>query len=64
MLGLIRAAYAASHGVYGAPQIFLDLREMDETCSKNHVTRIMRANNLKPDTVTERPGISEAPHHS
>ena len=27
LLGLIRAAYTASHGVYGAPRIFLDLRE-------------------------------------
>jgi putative transposase len=47
LLGLIRAAYAASHGVYGAPRIFLDLREAGETCSKHRVARIMRANNLK-----------------
>ncbi len=24
LLGLIRAAYTASHGIYGAPRIFLD----------------------------------------
>lgn len=47
LLGLIRAAYAASHSVYGAPRIFLDLREAGETCSKHRVARIMRANNLK-----------------
>ena len=47
LLGLIRAAYTASHGVYGAPRIFLDLREAGETCSKHRVARIMRANNLK-----------------
>jgi putative transposase len=47
LLGLIRAAYAASHGVYGAPRIFLDLREAGETCSKHRVARIMRANHLK-----------------
>jgi putative transposase len=47
LLGLIRAAYTASHGVYGAPRIFLDLREAGETCSKHRVTRIMRANDLK-----------------
>ena len=47
LLGLIRAAYAASHGVYGAPRIFLDLREAGETCSTHRVARIMRANNLK-----------------
>ena len=46
LLGLIVAAYTASHGVYGAPRIFLDLREAGETCSKHRVARIMRANNL------------------
>lgn len=46
VLGLIRAAYTASHGVYGALRIFLDLREAGETCSKHRVARIMRANNL------------------
>ena len=47
LLALIRTAYTASHGVYGAPRIFLDLREAGETCSKHRVARIMRANNLK-----------------
>ena len=47
LLGLIRASYTASHGVYGAPRIFLDLREAGETCSKHRVARIMRANNMK-----------------
>ena len=46
LLGLIRAAYAASHGVYGAPRIVLDLREAGETCSKHRVARIMRANHI------------------
>lgn len=47
MLALIIAAYTASHGVYGAPQIFLDLREAGETCSKHRGTRIMKANRLR-----------------
>ncbi len=47
LLGMISAAYLASHGVYGAPRIFLDLREAGETCSKHQVARIMRANYLK-----------------
>ena len=47
LLGLIRAAYIASHRVYGAPRIFLDLREAGETCSKHRVARIMKANNIK-----------------
>jgi len=46
-LGLIRTSYTASHGVYGAPRIFLDLREAGETPSKHRVARIMRANNIK-----------------
>jgi putative transposase len=33
LLGLFRAAYTASHGVYGASRIFLDLREAGETCN-------------------------------
>jgi putative transposase len=45
-LGLIRAAYTASHGVYGAPRSFLDVRETGETCSKHRVARIMRANHM------------------
>jgi putative transposase len=32
LLRLIRASYRASHGVYGAPRVFLDLREAGETC--------------------------------
>ena len=47
LLGLIRAAYTASHGVYGVPRIFLDLREAGETCRTHRGARIMRANNLK-----------------
>ena len=47
LLGLIRAAYTASHGVYEAPRIFLDLREAGETCSKHRVARIMRVNHIK-----------------
>ena len=39
---LIRAAYTASHGIYGAPRVFLDLREAGEGCSKHRVARLMR----------------------
>jgi putative transposase len=47
LLSLIRASYTASHGVYGAPRIFLDLREAGETCSKHRVARIMRVNKIR-----------------
>jgi len=44
---LIRASFVASQGVYGAPRVFLDLREAGETCSKHRVSRLMRENNLR-----------------
>lgn len=47
LLRLIRASYAASHGIYGSPRIFLDLREAGETCSKHRVARLMRINGIR-----------------
>ncbi len=47
LLRLIRASYKASQGIYGAPRVFLDLREAGETCSKHRVTRLMREAGLK-----------------
>lgn len=64
LLGLIRTSYAASHGVYGAPRIFLDLRELGESCSKNRVARIMKEHHIKalrgykaPRIIHGRPSI-------
>ena len=47
LLRLIRASFTASHGIYGAPRVFLDLREAGETCSKHRVERLMREANLR-----------------
>ena len=47
LLRLIRASITASQGIYGAPRVFLDLREAGETCSKHRVTRLMRVNKLR-----------------
>ncbi len=47
LLRLIRASFTASHGVYGAPRVFLDLREAGETCSKHRVARLMRQAKLR-----------------
>jgi putative transposase len=47
LLRLIRASYRASHGVYGAPRILLDLREMGESCSEHRVARLMREHNIR-----------------
>ena len=46
LLRLIRSSFTASQGIYGAPRVFLDLREAGETCSKHRVARLMRVNNL------------------
>jgi putative transposase len=47
LLRLIRASFIASQGIYGAPRVFLDLREAGETCSKHRVERLMRVNKLR-----------------
>jgi putative transposase len=47
LLRLIRASFVASHGIYGAPRVFIDLREAGETCSKHRVARLMREANLR-----------------
>jgi putative transposase len=47
LLRLIRASFIASHGIYGAPRVFLDLREAGETCSKHRVARLMREADLR-----------------
>ena len=46
LLRLIRASFKASHGIYGSPRVFLDLRETGETCSKHRVARLMRVNKI------------------
>jgi putative transposase len=47
LVRLIRASFTASGGIYGAPRVFLDLREAGETCSKHRVARLMRENQLR-----------------
>ena len=46
LLRLSRASFTASQGIYGAPRIFLDLREAGETCRKHRVARLMRTYHL------------------
>jgi len=46
LLRLFRASFNQSHGIYGAPRVFLDLREAGETCSKHRVGRLMRESGL------------------
>jgi putative transposase len=49
LLRLIRASFKASQRVYGAPPVFLDLREAGETCSKHRVARLMRDDGLRAE---------------
>ena len=64
LLVLIRASYTASGGVYGYRRVYLDLREVGETCGKHRVARIMRVNDIRaihgykiPRGVYRRPSI-------
>lgn len=61
----ITGAGAAGGGVYGAPRVFLDLREAGKTCGKHRVARIMRINNINalrgykaPRAIAGRPSIT------
>ena len=47
LLRLIRSSFIASHGIYGAPRILMDLREAGETCSKHRVARLMREGGIR-----------------
>lgn len=47
LLELIRQSYQASNGVYGAPRIHLDLKEVGESCGMNRVAKIMKKHKIK-----------------
>ena len=47
LLRLIRVSFTTSQGIYGAPRVFLDLREAGETCSKHRVAQLMRVSRLR-----------------
>src|SRR5450830_888044 len=43
----IRQSLDDSHGIYGSPRIYHDLREAGFSCSENRVARLMRIAKLK-----------------
>lgn len=47
LLELIKDSYAASGGIYGAPRVFLDLREAGERVGRHRVARIMREHRIR-----------------
>jgi putative transposase len=64
LLELIRTSYAASQGIYGSPRVFLDLRELGETCGVHRVAKIMKTHRIKavrgykaPRVIAGRPSI-------
>lgn len=44
---MIGKSSVASHGIYGAPELFQNLLEAGETCTKHRVELLMRENNLR-----------------
>lgn len=64
LLELIRTSYAASQGIYGSPRVFLDLRELGETCGVHRVAKIMKVHRIRavrgykaPRVIAGRPSI-------
>jgi len=55
LIGLIRAAYLASGGIYGSPRIRRDLVETGESCGENRVARLMRRHGLRAIRRYTRP---------
>lgn len=51
-------------GVYGAPRVFLGLREAGETCGKHRVARIMRENEIKALRGYKAPAVMRRPKGS
>ncbi|MFN7798178.1 IS3 family transposase [Gemmatimonas sp.] len=47
LLRLIRAFCKASQRIYGAPRVFVDVREAGERCSNHRVALLMRENGLR-----------------
>jgi putative transposase len=46
-LRLIRASFMASQSIYGAPRVFLNSREAEDTCGTHHVARLIRESGLR-----------------
>jgi len=51
----IRAVHEEYSGSYGSPRICRELRESGETCGKNRVARLMKANRIRAERRYRRP---------
>ena len=54
LLRLIRASFVASHGIYGAPRVFLDLREAGEN--------VQQASRRATDAPSQSARAARLPH--
>lgn len=61
LLVLIKASHLASGRIYGAPRIFLDLREAGEKIGRNRVARIMRQHRIRAIRGYKIPRIAGGP---
>lgn len=43
----IKQSFEDSHGIYGSPRVYRDMREAGLSCSENRVARLMRAAKIK-----------------
>lgn len=47
LFDLIKKSWKDSDGCYGSPRIYLDLKELGESCGENRIARIMHSRGLK-----------------
>jgi len=59
----IRVFHAASHGIYGAPRIHLDLLDDGIQCGKNRVARIMRKAGIRSRSKKKFKATTDSRHN-
>lgn len=63
LLNSIRASHEESHGNYGSPRVWEDLREQGERTSKKRVARLMRQSGLKGAMPCKRRVVTTDSEH-
>jgi len=58
----IKAVHKRSHGNYGSPRIYHDLRHKGLSCSENRVARIMRNNGIRAKTTRKFKVTTDSKH--
>lgn len=47
LLEKVKAVHAESHGIYGSPRVYEELKAQGVACSENRVARLMRQHDLQ-----------------